>query len=162
MKPTPLITLDNITVRLQDRPYLQNTSWKINSSEHWAILGPNGSGKTTFAKALLGRIPIVGGNIVFHFSKKDKKSRSAIADAIGYVSPELQRDIIDHENLKDEFREFSGKIHEITTVKDIILNGMDREAKTARYLSQVASRMGIAALLERDIKSLSIGEMILF
>jgi len=159
MTPSPLITLDNITVRLQDRPYLQNTSWKINSSEHWAILGPNGSGKTTFAKALLGQIPIVGGNIVFHFSKKDKKSRSAIADAIGYVSPELQRDIIDHENLKDEFREFSGKIHEITTVKDIILNGMDGEVKTARYLSQVASRMGIAALLERDIKSLSIGEM---
>ncbi len=162
MKSKPLITLDRITVRLQDRPYLQNTSWQINTSEHWAILGPNGSGKTTFAKSLLGQIPIVRGNIVFHFSKEDKKSRSAIANAIGYVSPELHRDIIEQENLKDEFREFSGKIHEITTAKDFILNRIDTNGKTAHYqnaLCQVASQMAIAALLERDIKSLSIGEM---
>ena len=111
MKPTPLITLDNITVRLQDRPYLQNTSWQINSDEHWAILGPNGSGKTTFAKSLFGEIPIIIGHIVFHFAKEDKKSRFAIANKIGYVSPELHRDIIERENLKDDFREFSGNIH---------------------------------------------------
>ena len=85
-----------------------------------------------------------------------------MADAIGYVSPELHRDIIEHENLKDDFREFSGKIHEITTVKDLILNRIDREVKAAQYLKalvQVAAQMGLAALLERDIKSLSIGEM---
>ena len=162
MKSKPLITLDNITVRLQNRPYLQNSSWQINTSEHWAILGPNGSGKTTFAKSLFGQIPIVKGNIVFHLLAEDKKSRAAIANAIGYVSPELHREIIAHENLKDEFREFSGKIHEITTVKEIILNGIDRGATAAQYLkalSQVVSQMGIAELLERDVKSLSIGEM---
>ena len=162
MKPKALITLDNITVRLQDRLYLQNTSWQINSNEHWAILGPNGSGKTTFAKSLFGQIPIVRGNIEFHFSKAAKKSPTAIAHAIGYVSPELHRDIIEYENLKDDFREFSGKIHEITTVQDLILNRIDREVKSAQYLKalgQVAAQMGISALLERDIKSLSIGEM---
>ena len=122
MKPKPLITLDNITVRLQDRPYLQNTSWQINSNEHWAILGPNGSGKTTLAKSLFGEIPIVRGQIVFHCAKEVKKSRSSIANAIGYVSPELHREIIEHENLKDDFREFSGKISEFTRVKELILN----------------------------------------
>jgi molybdate transport system ATP-binding protein len=162
MTPKPLITLDNITVRLQDRPYLQNTSWQINSNEHWAILGPNGSGKTTFAKSLFGEIPIVKGRIVFHYAKENKKGRSAIANTIGYVSPELHRDIIEHENLKDDCREFSGKIHETTTVKDLILNRMNSRTKTPQYvqvLAQVASRMGIQSLLERDIKSLSIGEM---
>jgi molybdate transport system ATP-binding protein len=162
MKPKPLITLDNITVRLQDRPYLQNTSWQINSNEHWAILGPNGSGKTTLAKSLFGEIPIVRGHIVFHLAKEVKKSRSAIANAIGYVSPELHRDIIEHENLKDDFREFSGQIHEFTRVKDLILNRLDNESTAAQYmkaLARVAAQMGIEALLERDIKSLPTGEM---
>ena len=162
MKPKPLITLDNITVRLQDRPYLQNTSWQINSNEHWAILGPNGSGKTTLAKSLFGEIPIVRGQIVFHCAKEVKKSRSSVANAIGYVSPELHREIIEHENLKDDFREFSGKINEFTRVKELILNRFDNETKAAQYmraLTRVAAQMGIEALLERDIKSLSIGEM---
>jgi molybdate transport system ATP-binding protein len=162
MKPTAFITLDNISVRLQDRLYLQNTSWQINSNEHWAILGPNGSGKTTFAKSLIGEIPIVRGNILVHFAKEGKKSRWAMADAIGYVSPELHRAIIERENLKDDFREFSGNIHEITTVSDLILNRMDHAVKPAQYrkaLDQVAAQLRIAALLERDIKSLSLGEM---
>ena len=161
MKPAPLITLVNITVRLQDRPYLQNTSWQINSDEHWAILGPNGSGKTTFAKSLFGEIPIIIGHIVFHFAKEDNKSRCAIANKIGYVSPELHRDIIERENLKDDFREFSGKTHEITTVKDLILDRMHNPAKAPqlKVLTRVAAQTGIEALLERDIKSLSTGEM---
>jgi molybdate transport system ATP-binding protein len=162
MQPKPLITLDNITVRLQDRPYLQDTSWQINSDEHWAILGPNGSGKTTLAKSLFGEIPIVGGRIVFHFAKDAKKSRSPLANAIGYVSPELHRDIIEQENLKEDFREFSGKIYEFTTVKDLILNSMDNEINAAQHmkaLTPVAAQMGIETLLERDIKSLSTGEM---
>jgi molybdate transport system ATP-binding protein len=162
MKRKPLITLDNITVRLQDRLYLQNTSWQISSNQNWAILGPNGSGKTTFAKSLFGEIPIVRGDIVFHFPKEDRQNRSPITNIIGYVSPELHRDIIEYENLKDDFREFSGKIHEITTVKELILNGTANEVKATqsiKTLRQVAAQLRIEALLARDIKSLSVGEM---
>ncbi len=162
MQPEPLITLENITVRLRDRPYLQNTSWQINSNEHWAILGPNGSGKTTFARSLLGEVPVVRGNILYHFSKEDRQTPAVVANAIGYVSPELHRDIIERENLEDRFRDFSGQIHEVTTVNNLILDKMINTADGAQHkkrLRQIAQKMGIEALLERDIKSLSIGEM---
>ncbi len=162
MQPEPLITLKNITVRLRDRPYLQNTSWQINSNEHWAILGPNGSGKTTFARSLLGEVPVVRGNILYHFSKEDRQNPAVVANAIGYVSPELHRDIIERENLEDRFRDFSGQIHEVTTVNNLILDKMINTADGAQHkkrLRQIAQKMGIEALLERDIKSLSIGEM---
>ena len=121
MDTEPFLTLDNTSVRLRDRLYLENTSWQINSNEHWAILGPNGSGKTTFAKSLFGAVPVVRGDIVYNFSNEDRRNPFTMANAIGYVSPELHRDIIERENLEDSFREFSGKIDEITTVKHLIL-----------------------------------------
>jgi molybdate transport system ATP-binding protein len=162
MKPNPLITLENITVRLRDRPYLQNTSWQINSNEHWAILGPNGSGKTTFAKSLLGEVPVVRGKIIYHFAKRECQNPANITQTIGYVSPELHRDIIEREDLEDRFRDFSGKIHEVTTTNDLILNKINTLADAAQHkkrLRQIVQNMGIEALMERDIKSLSTGEM---
>jgi molybdate transport system ATP-binding protein len=204
MDTEPFLKLDNTSVRLRDRLYLENTSWQINSNEHWAILGPNGSGKTTFAKSLFGAVPVVRGDIVYNFSNEDRRNPFSMADAIGYVSPELHRDIIERENLEDSFREFSGKIDEITTVKHIILNrrvestttrkagGLDftaiggkrqgskapqslrvepganhpvwktqsaDRAQAEKRLNSVAKKIGIEALLERNIRSLSTGEM---
>jgi len=159
MKPEPLITLENTTVRLRDRLYLQNTFWQINSNEHWAILGPNGSGKTTFARSLFGAIPIVRGKIIYHFSKKNRQNPAVIANTIGYVSPELHRDIIKRENLKDQLRDFSGEAHQITSVKQLILNDIVGLIDTEKRLGRVAQKIGIGALLERDVKSLSTGEM---
>jgi molybdate transport system ATP-binding protein len=162
MQPGPLITLENISVRLRDRLYLQHTSWQINSNEHWAILGPNGSGKTTFAKSILGEVPVVRGNILYHFSKEDRQNPAGIANSIGYVSPELHRDIIERENLEDSFRDFSGQIQEVTTVKNLILNKMINPVNGAQYekdLSLLSKKIRVEALLQRDIKSLSTGEM---
>jgi molybdate transport system ATP-binding protein len=162
MKPQPLITLENTSVRLREKPYLQNTSWQINSNENWAILGPNGSGKTTFAKSLFGEVPIVRGKIKFHFSKREGQNPAMITKAIGYVSPELQRDIIEREALKDRFRDFSGKIDEITKAKHLIIERKNAPALAVgdrKKLNQIAKKIGIENLLERDVKSLSTGEM---
>ena len=162
MKPQPLITLENTSVRLRDRPYLQNTSWQINSKENWAILGPNGSGKTTFAKSLFGEVPIVKGKIKFHFSKSGHQNPATITEAIGYVSPELQRKIMERETLEDHFRDFSGKIDDITKTKHLIIERKIEPAGMAgggKKLNQVVKKIGIEDLLERNIKSLSTGEM---
>ena len=162
MKPKPLITLENTSVRLRDRPYLQNISWQFNFKENWAILGPNGSGKTTFAKSLFGEVPIVKGRIIFHFSKRERQNPATISKAIGYVSPELQRDIIEHETLKDRFRDFSGKIDDVTQVKHIILDRVLDPANAVgdeKKLHRIAKKIGIEDLLERDVKCLSTGEM---
>ena len=162
MIPKPLITLENITVRLRDRPYLKNTSWQINSNEHWAILGPNGSGKTTFARSLIGAVPIVRGRIIYHFSEANRRNPAGASNAIGYVSPEMHRNIIERENLNDRFRDFSGKISEFTSVRQLILDnpvdpGGNRHDE--KRLKPVTEKTGIKALLERDIKSLSTGDM---
>ncbi len=162
MESSPFITLDNISVRLRDQLYLHNTSWRLHSNEHWAVLGPNGSGKTTLVKSIFGGVPVVRGKIIHHYSTSNPHSSSANFKSIGYVSSDLQRDIIEREELKDSFRDFSGKIDEITTVEDIILdsghNGFTDTKASARKVEMVAAKLGISDYLRRDIKSLSIGE----
>ncbi|MGD9237951.1 MAG: ATP-binding cassette domain-containing protein [Desulfobacterales bacterium] len=162
MQTAPLISLDNITVRLRDRPYLHNTSWQICSNENWAVLGPNGSGKTTFARSLLGQVPIVSGHIRYHFSENDHHSWAAVAGQMGYVAPELHREIFTRENRKGFFRELSGKRQEFTSVKDLITHqaaGDARQIHHLKMLREVAEKISIQQLLERDVTSLTTGEM---
>ncbi len=163
MTPAPFITLDNISVRLRDELYLQNTSWRIHANEHWAVLGPNGSGKTTLAKSLYGGVPVVRGRIIHHFSSSNPSAPGACAKSIGYVSADLHREIVERENLKDRFREFSGKIDEMTSVEEIILGAgrapfVDLRADKRKVVA-VASNLGIESCLHRDIKTLSVGEL---
>ena len=37
---TPLITLEDITVRIRDRFILPHTSWTIKTGEQWRFSGP--------------------------------------------------------------------------------------------------------------------------
>ena len=49
---TPLIELDNVTVRRDERIALDCVSLNIAQGEHVAILGPNGCGKSTLIKLI--------------------------------------------------------------------------------------------------------------
>lgn len=46
------IALENVTLSRQNTPLLKNITWKVNKGEHWAILGLNGSGKTSLLKLI--------------------------------------------------------------------------------------------------------------
>ena len=41
------LALNGVSVIRDGRPILSNVAWTVRKSEHWIILGPNGSGKTT-------------------------------------------------------------------------------------------------------------------
>ncbi len=158
----PIITLEDITVRLRDKIYLQNTSWRINRDENWAVLGPNGAGKTSLARSLYGGVPIVKGRITHHY---DTQNWAEIYDSIGYVSPEQHREIMEKENLQLDSRDFSGNIDEVTTVEDVILGrafsnqppAMD--ADFSHRLGPVAVKLKLSGILDRNILTISSGEM---
>ena len=63
----PFLTLENATFRLGDRLIFEKISWALQRDEQWAVIGPNGSGKSIFADALRGRVPLVHGELRYHF-----------------------------------------------------------------------------------------------
>jgi len=160
MKKKPVITLDDITVRLRDKTYLQNTSWEINRGESWAVIGPNGAGKTTLAKALFGSVPVVGGHVTHHYHTQGSTPLYA---SIGYVSPEQFRVIMEKETLLLDSRDFSGHLDDVTTVKNLILGRAypygPHHTDVSHRLGSVASKLRIESILERNILSISSGEM---
>jgi iron complex transport system ATP-binding protein len=42
---------------------LDGINWEVRQGEHWALLGPNGSGKTSLLMALTGYLPISRGRV---------------------------------------------------------------------------------------------------
>ncbi|HLX06034.1 MAG TPA: ATP-binding cassette domain-containing protein, partial [Candidatus Binatus sp.] len=42
---------------------LESIDWRVMRGEHWAILGANGSGKTSLLRALTGYLPPTAGEI---------------------------------------------------------------------------------------------------
>lgn len=63
----PLFTLRDAALQVGERTLFAGTTWVVRRGEHWAIVGPTGSGKSLLASALCGRVPVVGGGIRYHF-----------------------------------------------------------------------------------------------
>jgi molybdate transport system ATP-binding protein len=83
LKPKPFLSLENATFRLGDRLIFENTSWAYQRHQQWAIIGPNGSGKSVLADGLRGRIPLVQGDMRYHFRPPRGLSGE---EAIGHVA----------------------------------------------------------------------------
>ncbi|HEV2208013.1 MAG TPA: ATP-binding cassette domain-containing protein [Verrucomicrobiae bacterium] len=86
--PRRFLSLCNATFRLGDRLVLCKTSWTFQQGEHWAVLGPNGGGKSLFGDALRGALPLVQGELLYHF--RPPPGRTA-EQSLGHVSFEERR-----------------------------------------------------------------------
>ena len=67
-----LISLDKISVRLNERDILKNIDFALYEREIVTLIGPNGAGKSTLIKVLLGIVKASAGQI--HQQKKIKFS----------------------------------------------------------------------------------------
>lgn len=63
MTTLPLLSAENLSVRLDGQQVLSDIRLDIRGGEIVTILGPNGSGKSTLLRALLGILPLASGKV---------------------------------------------------------------------------------------------------
>jgi molybdate transport system ATP-binding protein len=126
---------------------LPGTSWEIRSGENWAILGPNGSGKSALAGVVRGDVPHVRGKLIRH-------DPEAEGGRIGYVSFELQEELLAREERREEARSFSGRGHDLTAGELLRENDGDPAA-----LNRIADALDLHPLLGHGFRTLSNGEI---
>lgn len=88
MEKTPILQVKNLTVVLGNTPVLEGVSFDIYEDDFFAIIGPNGGGKTVLMKTILGLISPTKGEIIIR-GKNIKESR----EVIGYVPQVLHFDV---------------------------------------------------------------------
>ncbi len=59
----PVVDLRHASVGYGDRPVVRDVSLRVDRREVVALVGPNGSGKTTIVRGVLGLAPVIGGEV---------------------------------------------------------------------------------------------------
>lgn len=85
--PAPIIKLENLGFTYGNRPVLEDVSFSVAPLDYVSIVGPNGGGKTTLLKLMLGLLKPTSGNIQI-FGKAPERARPLI----GYVPQQFQFD----------------------------------------------------------------------
>ena len=146
MPMKPIIEIKNLNAEYDSRTVLRDISLTVYDRDFLGIIGPNGGGKTTLIKCILGLLKPSSGEIIFTSSRMTGNSQLTM----GYLP---QYNSID--------RKFP------ITVEEVILSGLSsKKPLTSRFTkehrekaSQVIVRMGLEGLEERAIGALSGGQL---
>jgi zinc transport system ATP-binding protein len=134
-----LIDIQNLNVGYDDNIVLKDVSLQIFEKDFLGIIGPNGGGKTTLVKAILGLIKPVSGSIVF--ADANLKYR------IGYM-PQVH--VID--------RKFPILVSEVIT-SGLIANKHIGKSEKKEKVEEIIRKMEIESIAKNAINELSGGQL---
>jgi ABC-type Mn2+/Zn2+ transport system ATPase subunit len=138
------LEIENTSIGYGEKTILHNLDLLVPHGARIAVVGPNGAGKSTLFKALVGLLPLQGGQIKIH-----GLPLSAHKDCVAYIP---QREEVDWK--------FP------VTVFDVVMMGryglMNWLARPSRHdkevVRQALAQLGIADLADRSIGELSGGQ----
>jgi molybdate transport system ATP-binding protein len=90
----PLIEMNSVTVRYDEKCVLNRLDWTVMPGEHWKITGPNGAGKSTLLSLVSGDNSQAYANDISLFGIRRGSGESVwdIKKRIGLVSTAFQQD----------------------------------------------------------------------
>jgi zinc transport system ATP-binding protein len=133
--PRPIIQFKDISFSYQHEPVLEHINVDINPGEYIGVIGPNGGGKTTLIKLLLGLLQPQKGTIRLWDTPLQDFSRWR---RIGYVPQRVD----------------NGDFRLPITVEEVVRFG----GRTKQDAQDAIERIGIAELARRPLAELSGGQ----
>lgn len=134
-----MLDCQDVCVRYDRHPALENVSFRVQPGDYLCIVGENGSGKSTLLKAILGLVPIQSGRITLGVKRED----------IGYLPQQsaIQRDFP-------------------ASVSEIVLSGCLSERTRSPFYTieqkkrarSAMDRLELTSLRKRSYRSLSGGQ----
>mgnify|MGYP001809662426 CR=1 FL=1 len=141
----PLIVCDRLCVELGGAKVLDGLSLSVHEGDFLAVLGPNGGGKTTLLKVMLGLVRPTSGSVTV-FGKEPGRA----GGRIGYVPQRLDFD----------------RTFPISAMEVVLMGRLARKRLLQRYgredrqkALEALETTGLASLAQRRIGALSGGEL---
>lgn len=138
-----LLEINSLSAAYDTNIVLKDINLKVNESDFIGVIGPNGGGKTTLLKVILGLVKPTKGSINFN-------TELICSNTIGYL-PQLS----------------TGDTNYPVTVTDVILSGMMIKKKIISRMSQsdkmkakdIISDLGLSGLERSPLNELSGGQL---
>lgn len=152
MSQQPVVRLQEVTKKIGGKTIIDRLSLEVYPGEVFGFLGPNGSGKTTTIRMMVGLMSITSGDIRI----AGHSIRTAFPQAIRHVgaiveNPELYRFLTGYQNLVHFARMTPGITRD--RIDEVVrLVGMESRIhdKVKRYSLGMRQRLGVAqAVLHR-------------
>ncbi len=155
-----ILNIENVTKSFGNKKILKNVSFSINSGDILAFIGPNGSGKTTTIKLILGLQTIDKGKISINGYDINKNYKKAISKVGAIVeNPDSYMYLTGYQNLK-LIANLYPNINESKILELLELVGLSdrKDDKVSKYSLGMRQRLGIAKSLINDPNLLILDE----
>ena len=156
----PIIEIKNLSAGYDGRTVLHDVNLSIYERDFLGIIGPNGGGKTTLIKCILGLLKPTGGEIIFNVPEE---ASSTTSTGVSFQSSSAKSQLL--LGYLPQYSTIDRKFP--ISVEEVILSGLSiQKSLTSRFTPeqrekgrQIISRMGLEGLEHRSIGQLSGGQL---
>lgn len=142
-----IIEAHAVSVSIDDKDILRNCNLKVKTGEFIGIIGPNGSGKTTFLKVLRGLLPSASGIVKLYGADLKTMSEKEISRKVAYMQ----------QNINIRFGYSAKEI--VMAARYPYLKWWQNEGSSDEMIIEQAMRYtGVWTLRNKDITTVSGGE----
>ncbi|MFW5846486.1 MAG: ABC transporter ATP-binding protein [Planctomycetota bacterium] len=97
----PLLQARGLAVHRGGVQILDAVDWTVTPGEHWAVIGPNGCGKTALLNCILTYMDMGAGDLTLFGQRYGASDWQRVRQRVGLVSMGIARQLHDHDSAGD-------------------------------------------------------------